>query len=61
VDCDRLAKAEIEVQCMREELEASKKTQVELCKSLVKAIGGLTLPRSGSWNKGHEIDLRSVC
>jgi hypothetical protein len=41
VDCDHLAKAETEVQCMREELEASKKTQVELCKSLVKAIGGV--------------------
>jgi len=41
VDHDRLAKAEAEVQRLREELEASKKTQVELCESLVNAIGGV--------------------
>jgi hypothetical protein len=41
MDPDRLAKAKIEVQHLRVELEASKKMQVELPESLVKAIGGV--------------------
>lgn len=38
---DCLAKAEAKVQRLREELEASKKTHVELHVGLVNAIGGV--------------------
>ena len=41
MDHDRLTKAEVEVQLLRDELGASKKTQVELHESLVNATSGI--------------------
>ena len=40
-DHDHLARAEVEIWCLREELEASQRVQVELCEGLINAIGGV--------------------
>ena len=38
-DCSHLEAVETELRCLREELEVSRKTQVELHEGLVNAIG----------------------
>lgn len=58
VDRDRLEKAEVEVLHLREELGASEKAQVELCESLVNAIGGIDsaqerLVEQGARDRSH--------